>query len=72
VNPFGTAVVSTRSFSDAPWVIDQAFLQKHQIDYVAHDEDPHAGSNWSEDVYRFAKSTGKARVCDESYLSRQF
>lgn len=25
---------------DAPWVIDQAFLDKHQIDYVAHDSLP--------------------------------
>ncbi|KAF7352245.1 Choline-phosphate cytidylyltransferase 1 [Mycena venus] len=26
--------------ADTPWVIDQAFLDKYQIDYVAHDEDP--------------------------------
>ena len=27
---------------DAPWVIDQAFMDKLQIDYVAHDEAPYA------------------------------
>jgi choline-phosphate cytidylyltransferase len=25
---------------DAPWVIDQEFLDKHSIDYVAHDSLP--------------------------------
>lgn len=25
---------------DAPWVINQEFLDKHQIDYVAHDSLP--------------------------------
>ncbi|KAG8984459.1 hypothetical protein FRB94_004905 [Tulasnella sp. JGI-2019a] len=44
--------------ADAPWVIDQAFIDKNQIDYVAHDEDPYAGSDGSADVYWFAKSTG--------------
>ncbi|GBE87118.1 hypothetical protein BKA93DRAFT_762298 [Sparassis latifolia] len=43
---------------DAPWVIDEAFISKHKIDYVAHDEDlyPSAGQ---EDVYAYAKSQGK-------------
>ncbi|KAG8935840.1 hypothetical protein FRC03_012850 [Tulasnella sp. 419] len=44
--------------SDAPWVIDQAFLDKHQIDYVAHDEDPYKGSDGSDDVYDYVKRTG--------------
>lgn len=25
---------------DAPWVLDQEFLEKHKIDYVAHDSLP--------------------------------
>ena len=25
---------------DAPWVINQEFLDKHEIDYVAHDSLP--------------------------------
>ncbi|OSD03649.1 Nucleotidylyl transferase [Trametes coccinea BRFM310] len=43
---------------DAPWVIDAAFIEKHQIDYVAHDEDPYASSG-HDDVYAFVKSQGK-------------
>ncbi|KAJ7235842.1 hypothetical protein C8J57DRAFT_1377513 [Mycena rebaudengoi] len=44
--------------ADAPWVIDHAFLDKYQIDYVAHDEEPYASSG-HEDVYSFVKSQGK-------------
>ncbi|KAE8659386.1 Choline-phosphate cytidylyltransferase 2 [Hibiscus syriacus] len=30
---------------DAPWVIDQEFLDKHKIDYVAHDSLPYADAS---------------------------
>ncbi|KAI9622221.1 hypothetical protein H4Q26_015257 [Puccinia striiformis f. sp. tritici PST-130] len=43
---------------DAPWQVDAAFLEKHQIDYVAHDEEPYVSLN-SDDVYAYAKSIGK-------------
>ncbi|GLB44180.1 putative choline-phosphate cytidylyltransferase [Lyophyllum shimeji] len=43
---------------DAPWIIDEAFLQRFQIDYVAHDEDPYAGGG-QDDVYAYVKSQGK-------------
>ncbi|TBU44614.1 hypothetical protein BD309DRAFT_958045, partial [Dichomitus squalens] len=43
---------------DAPWVIDQSFLDKYQIDYVAHDEDPYVSGN-HDDVYAFVKNQGK-------------
>ncbi|KAL1924100.1 uncharacterized protein VTP21DRAFT_7135 [Calcarisporiella thermophila] len=43
---------------DAPWVVDQAFLDKHQIDYVAHDDIPYESAD-SDDVYAFVKSQGK-------------
>ncbi|KAH8084878.1 hypothetical protein BXZ70DRAFT_957348 [Cristinia sonorae] len=43
---------------DAPWVIDQEFLDKYKIDYVAHDEDPY-GSAGHDDVYAYCKSQGK-------------
>ncbi|KAH9922341.1 uncharacterized protein BXZ73DRAFT_79735 [Epithele typhae] len=45
---------------DAPWVLDAAFIEKiqHQIDYVAHDEDPYA-SGVHDDVYAFVKNAGK-------------
>lgn len=43
---------------DAPWVIDNAFLEKHKIDYVAHDDIPYASGGMS-DVYAFVKDQGK-------------
>ncbi|KAK7329360.1 hypothetical protein VNO77_23521 [Canavalia gladiata] len=45
---------------DVPWVITQEFLDKHQIDYVAHDSLPYAdASGAGKDVYEFVKSVGK-------------
>lgn len=43
---------------DAPWVIDQEFLEKHKIDYVTHDELPYADtSGGANDVYDFVRPT---------------
>ncbi|KAF9600604.1 hypothetical protein IFM89_011133 [Coptis chinensis] len=45
---------------DAPWVLSQEFLDKHKIDYVAHDSLPYAdASGAGKDVYEFVKSIGK-------------
>ncbi|KAH0579707.1 hypothetical protein H2248_002549 [Termitomyces sp. 'cryptogamus'] len=44
--------------ADAPWVIDEAFIKKYEIDYVAHDELPYASAD-HEDVYAYVKSQGK-------------
>nr|AFK47518.1 unknown [Lotus japonicus] len=45
---------------DAPWVITMEFLDKHQIDYVAHDSLPYADTSGAgNDVYEFVKSVGK-------------
>lgn len=45
---------------DAPWVINQEFIDKHQIDYVAHDALPYADTSGAgKDVYEFVKSAGK-------------
>ncbi|KAJ3148635.1 hypothetical protein HDU86_007390 [Geranomyces michiganensis] len=43
---------------DAPWVIDQAFLDLHRIDYVAHDDIPYKSTD-SDDVYSFVKQQGR-------------
>ncbi|EJU00581.1 hypothetical protein DACRYDRAFT_23020 [Dacryopinax primogenitus] len=43
---------------DAPWVINDAFLEKHMIDYVAHDEEPYK-SLTHDDVYAHIKEIGK-------------
>ncbi|KAH7292619.1 hypothetical protein KP509_29G077900 [Ceratopteris richardii] len=45
---------------DAPWVINQEFLDKHRIDFVAHDALPYAdASGAGKDVYEFVKAAGK-------------
>ncbi|XP_017698576.1 choline-phosphate cytidylyltransferase 2-like isoform X2 [Phoenix dactylifera] len=45
---------------DAPWVITQEFLDKHKIDFVAHDALPYAdASGAGKDVYEYVKSVGK-------------
>ncbi|KAJ9057542.1 choline-phosphate cytidylyltransferase, variant 2 [Entomophthora muscae] len=43
---------------DAPWTTDPAFLEKHCIDYVAHDDIPYASVN-SDDVYAEVKRSGR-------------
>ena len=43
---------------DAPWAIDDAFLRKHKIDFVAHDDIPYQSAG-TDDVYKFVKQRGK-------------
>ncbi|KDQ54469.1 hypothetical protein JAAARDRAFT_38138 [Jaapia argillacea MUCL 33604] len=42
----------------APWILTPDFLSQHEIDYVAHDEEPYAGGG-ADDVYGFVKDAGK-------------
>lgn len=42
---------------DAPWVLDDAFLEEHKIDFVAHDDVPYTMGN-DEDVYKKIKDRG--------------
>lgn len=45
---------------DAPWVLNQEFLDTHHIDYVAHDALPYAdASGAGKDVYEFVKAVGR-------------
>ncbi|KAJ6810125.1 choline-phosphate cytidylyltransferase 2-like [Iris pallida] len=45
---------------DAPWVLTQDFIDRHQIDYVAHDALPYADTSGAgNDVYEFVKAIGK-------------
>lgn len=46
---------------DAPWYIDQEFLDKHAIDIVVHGEDAVVDSTGN-DVYKFVKDQGKFRT----------
>lgn len=43
---------------DAPWIITEDFLQKHRIDFVAHDDIPYADGSVN-DVYASLKETGR-------------
>lgn len=43
----------------APWTITKEFLDKHRIDYVAHDEAPYPAGAGEDDVYAWVKSIGK-------------
>ncbi|KAJ4907268.1 Choline-phosphate cytidylyltransferase 1 [Raphanus sativus] len=45
---------------DAPWVINQEFLDSNRIDYVAHDSLPYADTSGAgKDVYEFVKKVGR-------------
>ncbi|RLN93457.1 hypothetical protein BBJ28_00003936 [Nothophytophthora sp. Chile5] len=47
---------------DAPWVVTDDFLEKHQIDYVCHDALPYSdasGASSEGDVYARIKAMGK-------------
>lgn len=43
---------------DAPWLITPDFLEKHQIDFVAHDDLPYNCGD-AEDIYKPIKEMGK-------------
>ncbi|GJJ13975.1 hypothetical protein Clacol_008232 [Clathrus columnatus] len=40
---------------EAPWVIDQSFIDKWAIDYIAHDDEPYSSID-HDDVYAYVKS----------------
>ncbi|KAK9453487.1 cytidylyltransferase-domain-containing protein [Dipodascopsis uninucleata] len=44
---------------NAPWEVTSEFLAEHQIDYVAHDDIPYAGSEGTTDIYQPIKEAGK-------------
>lgn len=46
---------------DCPWVVTPGFLDKHQIDYVAHDDIPY-GADEGDDIYLPIKKDGKFLV----------
>ncbi|CDO51690.1 hypothetical protein DV495_003032 [Geotrichum candidum] len=43
---------------NAPWSVTPEFLEKHKIDYVAHDDLPYASGN-DDDIYKPIKEAGK-------------
>ncbi|XP_067848412.1 choline-phosphate cytidylyltransferase B isoform X2 [Heptranchias perlo] len=42
---------------DAPWTLSPEFLDKHKIDFVAHDDIPYSSAG-SDDVYKHIKEAG--------------
>ncbi|CAK7237263.1 choline-phosphate cytidylyltransferase [Sporothrix bragantina] len=44
-----------------PWIVTPAFLEEHQIDYVAHDDIPY-GADEGDDIYQPIKAAGKFLV----------
>lgn len=46
---------------DCPWIVTPEFLEKHQIDYVAHDDIPY-GAEEGDDIYAPIKAAGKFLV----------
>ncbi|XP_028814118.1 choline-phosphate cytidylyltransferase B isoform X3 [Denticeps clupeoides] len=42
---------------DAPWTLTAEFLEKHKIDFVAHDDIPYSSAG-TEDVYKHIKEAG--------------
>ncbi|XP_059351265.1 choline-phosphate cytidylyltransferase A-like isoform X1 [Daphnia carinata] len=42
---------------DAPWTLDDEFLDRHKIDFVAHDDAPYAASS-NDDIYAHIKTKG--------------
>ncbi|EMR62386.1 hypothetical protein MGN70_008323 [Eutypa lata] len=46
---------------NCPWVVSPEFLEKHQIDYVAHDDIPY-GAAEGDDIYAPIKKAGKFLV----------
>ena len=43
---------------DAPWTLDNDFLDLHKIDFVAHDDAPYTLGTAADDVYDFVKKRG--------------
>lgn len=46
---------------NCPWIVTPEFLEKHKIDYVAHDDLPY-GADEGDDIYKPIKEAGKFLV----------
>jgi len=42
---------------DAPWEVDEEFMEKHKIDFIAHDDIPYGGDD-TNDIYAKWKAKG--------------
>lgn len=59
---------------NAPWEVTAGFLEKHKIDFVAHDDAPYADKD-CQDVYEHIKSRGMFvatdRIGGKTFSSRK-
>ena len=46
---------------NCPWIVTKDFLAKHNIDYVAHDDEPY-GADEGDDIYAPIKKEGRFLV----------
>lgn len=44
---------------DAPWVVTPEFFKLHRLDFIAHDSAPYLHPQTGDDVYEWAKKTGR-------------
>ena len=51
-------ITNSQVIENAPWAVTPEFLEKHQIDYVAHDDLPYGSGNVA-DIYESIKKLGK-------------
>ena len=49
----------------APWVIKPEFIDKHDIDYVAHDDIPYESDD-CDDLYGWLKTIGKFKATERT------
>ena len=50
---------------NCPWVVTPDFLEKHKIDFVAHDDEPY-GASEGDDIYAPIKKEGKFLVTERT------
>lgn len=50
---------------NCPWIVTKEFLEKHNIDYVAHDDEPY-GAAEGDDIYAPIKREGKFLVTERT------
>ena len=46
---------------NCPWIVTPEFIEKHKIDYVAHDDEPY-GASEGDDIYKPIKENGQFLV----------
>lgn len=50
---------------DCPWIVTPEFLEQHNLDYVAHDDEPY-GASEGDDIYKPIKEDGKFLVTERT------